>query len=147
MTNQTALTAEQASARFIEMLVARAYDGVIASVKDILLNGIKPKSHKVNELHGWFSTLSPESQGFVIRIIEESVQSSVFGTLVLLDGLTGGYPIQNHISDFALHLQIYNNLEDQENELYQSKVRLNKDLDSNLHEQFLWFLEDRANKE
>src|SRR5512143_1062351 len=90
------LTPRYSAKIFLEMLIERAYDGAISSMTLILEKG--PPGRRPPEeltlLHRWFESVDTKSKKYVQAVVRESVNSAVFGCLVLLDGMTGGYPIK-----------------------------------------------------
>jgi hypothetical protein len=100
---------KEAAELFIRMLITRAYDGAIADATSILENGPpgrRPRQSLVS-LHRWYHSLDNDDRECVAALVRETADAAVFGCLVLLDGLTGGYPVQGRFSDFALYLRVY----------------------------------------
>ena len=141
------LNQKEAKELFLNQLICRAYDGAIESTISTLEEGPagrKPQRSLV-DLHHWFQGLDDQSRKYVSALIQEAVDSSVFGCLVLLDGLTGGYPVKGEISDFAVYLQIYENEEAREVNLPRFSVRVNSTKSGDdLHDMFHWILRERG---
>ncbi len=141
------LSREQAAEHFLNMLIARAYDGALRDVRLILEEGPpgrKPPKDLI-ALHQWFRQLDDESREYVLIAIREAVDAAVFGCLVLLDGLTGGYPVGEELSDFALYLQTYEDSDSRAADLARHRVRLNPWTAAvDLHDMFRWILQERA---
>lgn len=118
---------KQASELFISQLIERAYHGAIQDVLQNLENG--PPGRRAQErliiLHNWYIGLPYKERDYVRDIIRDAVDSAVFGALVLLDGLTGGDPIEGTHSDFALYLQLYKNLDAKSHGDATEMIRLN----------------------
>ena len=73
---------------FIEAIKLTVVDD---SIKSIELNLLKPAGRepekKVAELSNWFTRLLDEDKNMVMKIVKESVETSVFGFLCVLDGV------------------------------------------------------------
>jgi hypothetical protein len=107
--SEPTFTRDQAAALFLERLLIRAYDGAIRDVDAILEvgpPGIQPDDSKL-AWHQWFQALDPKGQACARAIVQDAVDAALFGCLVLLDGMTGGDPIRERTSDFALYLRTY----------------------------------------
>jgi len=140
----------EAAELFLNLLIARAYDGAIRDVTSILEGGPpgrKPPQDLIR-LHQWFQNLDNESRGYVLALIREAVDAAVFGCLVFLDGLAGGYPVEKP-SDFALHFQVYEDKRSRKSNSPEVSVRLNpvSTTDEDLHDMFRWILQERAEHE
>lgn len=112
---------------FIDTVIKRAYDRAINDVVSILEKGPPGKhpSPELVELHKWYNDLDAKYQVYILQIIRESVEASVFGFLVILDGVFESNPIKAHLSDWALYLQTYEELDDKKKNQPQSATRLN----------------------
>jgi hypothetical protein len=87
------------------MLLSRARDAVMQA-----FGSVTPSQHQRTQLAvSWYLGLSVADQAHVKSLVLDAVEQSVFGALVLLDGQTGGYPLIDQPSDFALYLQTYAN--------------------------------------
>ncbi len=142
------LNRQAAAELFLRMLIARAYDEVIEGMV-LDLNQGPPGRQPPRDfvlLHQWFQTLDNENRECVQLLIQKVAESTVFGCLVLLDGLTGGYPVKDKLSDFALYLQIYQEKSARISDSPQVSVRLNPagTADEDLHDMFLGILQERA---
>lgn len=129
---------------FLTRLIERAYQGVL---EDMLLmlqkDPGKLPSPELLAAHQWFQTLDEQGQENIRVIVRESVEAALFGCLALLDGVTGGYPIKNQLSDFALYLQTYEDEQAMKINSPQFKVRFNKGQDEHLHDIFQGLVHER----
>lgn len=113
---------------FLRALMLHCRDGIIEDIKADLGEGPpgqEPSPEKI-ALHKWFLQLSKENQEHINYLVSEVVDSTIFSVLALLDGVAGGYPVDNTISDFALYLQTYTNLQSQKINDSNMAVRINK---------------------
>jgi hypothetical protein len=95
-------------------------------------------------LQTWFSGLDNDSQQYVLKIIQKAIDSALFGCLVLLDGLTGGNPIQEKASDFALYLQVYKDDEFRATNESEYRIRVNSpEIPEFLHDLYRDMIEER----
>ena len=143
----TELNSEEAAKTFLNMLITRAHDGAIEDITVLLEKGPpgRSPSSELVSLHHWFQSLDDDGRGTVLRIVQESVDSAVFGCLVLLDGMWGGYPIEGKRSDFAAYLQTYEDADKMRANVPQSKVRLNPPaIKDDLHDMFRSILRERS---
>lgn len=140
------LSPKEAAEVFLNMLIARAYDGAIQGMTSTLEkgpSGRKPPQNLII-LHQWFQSLDNRSREHVLAIIRQAVDAAVFGCLVLLDGLTGGNPVREKISDFAVYLQTYQDQDARKANSPQLSVRLNPVYTTEyLHDMFHWILQER----
>lgn len=130
---------------FLSRVIDRARNGVINDLGARLAQG--PPGRKpspiVAALSDWFGRLSSEDQAHVMEIIRESVDSALFGMLVVLDGLSGGAPDPRVASDFALSLQMYSNEQARDDNAPEISVRINPaNTTEPLHDLFRWKLQD-----
>jgi hypothetical protein len=89
----------------------------------------------------WFRNLNTEDQSRVSEIVREAVDSAIFGVLVVLDGLSGGNPVDGTNSDFALELQTYADEDARRANAPETSVRINQsDTTEPLHDLFRWKL-------
>jgi hypothetical protein len=130
---------------FLRFVIERARNNVIEGIQEDLNEGPpgrKPSPDAVAR-HKWFQNLSPEDQSRVSEIIRESVDSAIFGVLVVLDGVSGGNPVEGTTSDFALKLQTYANEDARGENAPEISVRINpSDTTELLHDLFRWKLEE-----
>lgn len=131
---------------FLRALILHCRDGVIEDIKADLREGPtgqEPVAEKI-ALHKWFLQLSEENQEPINYLVSEVVDSTIFSVLALLDGVAGGYPVDKTISDFALYLQTYANLQSQKLNNSDMAVRINNlgRLD-HLHDIFMDAVKDR----
>lgn len=141
------LTTDDARRLFLSMLIARSYDGAIKITTTLLEedSSLKQLSPDFVALRTWFNSLDDKSRLNVQMLIQRAVDSSVFGSLVLLDGLTGGNPIRGTTSDFALYLQTYENDELRGSDIVEHRIRLNHpELSEFLHDLYRDMIEERT---
>ncbi len=142
------LNSSEAAEIFLKMLIAQAYDGAIEGMKSYLEKGPpgRKPSQELVTLYQWFRNLDGESQKYVLTISRKAVDFAIFECLVLLDGLTGGNPIEGKTSDFAVCLQTYKDENARTTNSSQTSVRLNPahTTDYDLHDKFRLILEERA---
>ena len=134
-----------AADRFLRFVIERARNNVIEGIQEDLIDGPpgrKPSAGAVAR-HMWFRSLSTEDQSRVSEVIREAVDSAIFGVLVVLDGLSGGNPVEGTTSDFALELQTYADEETRRENAPEISVRINpSDTTEPLHDLFRWKLEE-----
>ena len=139
------MTRGDAADLFLQFVVERARNNVIEGVQEDLNDGPpgrKPSPDAVAR-HVWFRNLSPEDRSRVTEIIRESVDAAIFGVLVVLDGVSGGNPIEGTTSDFALELQTYADEDARAENAPEMSVRINpSDTTELLHDLFRWKLEE-----
>lgn len=87
---------------FIESLKLVLRAGTIMDVSKTIENppGKKPNENLIN-LSKWFNSLNEEEKNLLRRVIELSVDSSIFGFLCLLDGVRA---IENDIEKGSFEL-------------------------------------------
>lgn len=131
---------------FLRALMLHCRDGIIYDIKADLAEGPpgkEPPPEKV-ALHEWFLQLDQGNQGHIDYLVSEIVDSTLFSMLALLDGVAGGYPVENRASDFALYLQIYADIQSQQRNEPVSSTRINKpDALEHLHDIFMAAVKDR----
>lgn len=142
-----AINRDGAADLFLRFVIDRARNGVIESIKNDLASGPpgrKPSPYAVAR-HMWFRNLSAEDQSRVSDIIRESVDAAIFGVLVVLDGLSGGNPVEGTTSDFALELQTYAHDEARRENAPATSLRINpSDTTEPLHDLFRWKVEETS---
>jgi len=74
---------------FIDSIKIAVLEGSISSVQRILESppGRSP-SHKIIELSAWYKKLENEDKEAMLKVIRESIETSVFVFLCVLDGVT-----------------------------------------------------------
>lgn len=130
------MTSEQAKELFVEFIIECIYKGTIRSVNRVLEEGLnwkKPPEDMV-ALHEWFCSLSEEERKHAYKLVEYSVDSSVFGLLCLFDRVMCGYPIKEKLSDFSIYLQTYRDGADQDTNEYEMQVIVNPFVGEELHD-------------
>jgi hypothetical protein len=137
---------EGAADLFLSFVIERARNSVIEGIQEDLNEGPpgrKPSPDAVAR-HMWFRNLSAEDQSRVSDIVRESVDSAIFGVLVVLDGLSGGNAVEGKTSDFSLELQTYADEDARRANASEISVRINpSDTTEPLHDLFRWKLEER----
>lgn len=141
----------EATELFIRTLISEAYDGVVEDIMSTLENGPPGSSPgpELFSLHQWFRGLDDESREHLAAVVRESIDSALFHSLVLLDGLSGRLAVQGQPIDFALYLQMYRDRSPRaENKPYES-VRLNPPnlAAESLHDIFHRLLQESADAE
>jgi hypothetical protein len=144
------MTRDEAADLFLRFVIECARNSVIEGVRDVLNEGPpgrKPSPDAVAR-HTWFKRLSAEDQSRVSEVIRESVDSAIFGVLVVLDGMSGGVPIQGSVSDFSLSLQSYAGEGARAANVAETSIRINpSDTTELLHDLFRWKLEDENGRD
>lgn len=118
---------EEAKDLFLRMVHACAINGA----RDVMAHGltVPPVGRSPNPRHvrrrEWFAGLALAAQGQVLDLVEETVEITAWRLMVLLDGMTGGPPLPETDSDFALYLQLYPDLEAQTADRPTWRVRVN----------------------
>jgi hypothetical protein len=132
-----------AAETFIRILISHVREGVVQDMLNLLekrMPGLAPPPNKL-ALHSWYQQLDINSQQHIHEIIREAVDSTLFSTLVILDGSAGGYPVKDKLSDFAIYLQIYQDKEARSVDKPQVSIRINPTgATEDLHDMFSWFL-------
>ncbi len=147
--NGNSMNSQQAAELFLSLLIDRAYNGAIGGTTSLLEKGPpgrKPRQDLVL-LHQWFQDLDEESRGQVLNVVRQAVDAAVFGCLALLDGVAG-YPIEGKISDFAVYLQVYKDIDARKANSPTSSVRLNPAYTAEfLHDMYRWILQERVEQD
>jgi hypothetical protein len=130
---------------FLKHLIDRARNGVLDDTHNRLVHG--PPGRKPSAaalaLSEWFRNLNSDDQARVTEAIRAAVDSAVFGVLVILDGASGGPPLEDVASDFALSLQTYSSDDARNENAADVSVRINPaDTTEPLHDMFRWMLQD-----
>jgi hypothetical protein len=75
--------------QFVDAIKIAVVDGSIQSIKSNLSQppGRKPEQ-KLVEMSAWYNKLTDEDKKMVLRIVRESIETSVFGFLCVLDGVS-----------------------------------------------------------
>ena len=136
---------KEASELFVTRLIERAYKGAIQAVIHNLETGPAGRGpdKRLIALHQWYQDKSIEDRQYIKSVVFEAVDSAVFGCLVLLDGLTGGYPIEGTLSDFALYLQSYKDFDAKTHDNAMEMIRINGSAaDIDLHDIYRIMLQE-----
>jgi hypothetical protein len=138
-----------ATTDFIERIILRAYEGTIRDSRELLENGPagrKPAEEKVS-LHQWFSQLAEDDREQVHRAVRNAVEAALFGVFVVLDGASGGWPIEGEISDFALYRQAYADYDAEKADAPKARVKINGlSMSEDLHDLFMLALQEREQR-
>lgn len=88
--------------QFIDAIKLAVVDGSIQSIKSNLSQppGRKPEQ-KLVEMSEWFNQLGDDEKNMVLKIVRESVETTVFGFLCVLDGVR---PIEDEEAKGVLEL-------------------------------------------
>jgi len=98
--------------------------------------------------HKRFRALGAEEQDLVMDVASETLKSVLFGVMIILDGLSGGNPIQDTTSDFALELRTYTSDAARTSDQPVASVRINPPSSTRpLHDLLLWRLEEEDEEE
>jgi hypothetical protein len=131
---------ETAAVEFTDRVRRKAYENVIQHIVKELREGLAMPRAPEDMLKRmrWFGNLKPEDLRMVTEIIDRAAFSSAFEVMVVLDNLTGGYPIRGTISEFALYLQVFDDLESKKVDQPRERVKISPALGrgEDLHELF-----------
>jgi len=134
MDNDRSVGSEQARALFMQAMLF-AYRDAVKTVAYILEDS---KSPARGAWRDWYRSLDPAAQAQILDIVRETVYSTMFRMLVLLDGMTGGYPVRDVPSEYAVYLQVYENHAAMRADRPTHRVRLNwLETFEPLHDEFL----------
>jgi len=138
-----------ATTAFTDRIILRAYEGAIRDSQELLENGPagrKPAQEQVS-LHQWFSQLSQHDREQVHIAVRDAVEAAIFGVFVILDGASGGQPIKDEISDFALYLQSYVDHDAEKADTPKTRVKINGlSMSEDLHDLFILDLQERESQ-
>jgi hypothetical protein len=100
---------QEAAELFLQYLIEVACEGTSRSIGRTLAEGVHLRACRppLRTLHSWYADLSEGDQSMVVDLVREVARFSVFSTLVLLDGATGGRYREGKVLEFALYLEIY----------------------------------------
>ncbi len=135
-----------ATTDFIDRITLRAYEGAIRDSRKLLENGPagrKPAQELVS-LHQWFSQLAKDDREQVHRAVRDAVEAAIFGFFVVLDGASGGWPVEGEISDFALYRQSYADYDAEKADTPTTRVKINGlSMSEDLHDLFMLAIQER----
>ena len=138
----------RAAGIFLSMLITIAHDEVVEDMKRELSEGPPGRGLQKGEMarHRWFQSLSDEDREHVLSVARDAVDAALFECLVLLDGMTGGFPIPEQPSDFGLYLQVYEGEDAHAVGSPCLSVRINPvfTTEAHLHDRYRAILEERA---
>jgi len=139
---------EEAAELFVKTVISEVYNGTDEDILSALRAGPpgrRPDQDSIS-IHLWFRDLDDVDKEHVAAIVRECVDAATFHFLVLLDGMTGGYPIPGKESDFALYLREYENAHARAVDSPLASIRLNPAGVSveDLHDIFRRLLQERA---
>ena len=99
---------DEAAELFVEFLRVVACEGTARSMGKMLAEEDLRGCHSpLRTLRSWYAGLSESDQSMVLDLVREVARLSVFETLVLLDGATGGRYREGKVLEFGLYLEIY----------------------------------------
>jgi hypothetical protein len=119
---------QEAAELFLQMLIAVACEGTFRTVARVLVEGADAEvlGPPLSTLHSWYADLSQGDQSMVLDLVREASRSSVFDTLVLLDGRTGGRYREGKVLEFGLYLEVYSQRTYNERDVVpEARIRLN----------------------
>ena len=125
---------------FMNILIAHCRNGTIKEVYDLLEDGPPVPEVQSNQMatYQWYQTLNEQGKQHIQYLVREIVDSTLFSTLVVLDGAAGGLPLQEQFSEFALYLQTYETEADEAIDNVKTRVRVNtKGVTEDLHDIFI----------
>jgi hypothetical protein len=139
------VTSEQAARHFIQRILFGAYRDTYTYIESGLAEGLPGRVDEPLNLEKWYQNLDDNQKLLVKSIVQASIRAAIFEVLVLVDNMTGGYPITGQLSDFALTLQTYIDSEARYRNQPQESVRFNSIGDYELHDLFIDSLEESGN--
>lgn len=133
---------------FVSTLFVEAYEAVTRYMVCDLVEGPPGRGPLASMVarHHWYQQLGEADQAHVQSVIRASVRAALFECLVLLDGMSGGYPISGEPSDYALFLQSYQDEETLAHGTPNRSIRINPRFSTEeyLHDRFVGILEERG---
>lgn len=118
------------------------YQSTHKTLATLLNEGLPDFIDDPQQYEKWRLSLDEPAKKYIENIIHASIIQSVYGMLVLLDSLKGGFPIKDQVSDFALYLQTYPHFDALTQNQPSYRVRFNALKDIELHDLFLESLEE-----
>jgi hypothetical protein len=147
--NNDSLIPEEAVENFLNTLLESVFKHTLEDMKILLEQG--PPGQKPAQAHlvlnHWFKNLGESDREHVLNVIHEAVKQTLFSMLVLLDNMMIGNPVKDLISDYALYVQTYDDIEAKHRNLSSASVRLNfrhSRNDEELHDKFMYMILENA---
>lgn len=118
-------TTEDASKLFIEIILARVYKNFYHDMETTLLpEGLPGRTDDPIALQEWYKDLDEKHQKYIKEIVKKTIEEAIVRFLAILDNQIG-YPVKGYISEFAVYLQTYQNLEAISQNFPNESVRIN----------------------
>ncbi len=137
---------------FLSRVLTHAYLGTINDISNLLIQGPPGRKKPPSDIsmHNWFSELDENNRAVVLSIIRKTAYSSIFNLLVILDNKTGGYPLEQNISDYCLSVNTYENIHEMNKYIPQEQIRFNlsrgnfnsQEYIEDLHDYFIYMLQE-----
>jgi hypothetical protein len=120
------LTPDDVAQIFMRQVIDRVYSGALGVMKSQLEDPKTLKKGREREirLFEWYANLDQENREMVWEVIRNTVFSTTFRFLVLVDNAVD-MPLQGKVSDFAIYLQTYENWENAGKNAPAMQVRFN----------------------
>jgi hypothetical protein len=138
-------TRDEAAEVFLRRVTGKLYKGGVEITLSYLDKGVKvahnQRLHRLQKLHKWFQMLSQEDQANVREIVRETAGNTFFELCCLLDGVAG-MAVDNYPSDFAVYLQIYEDMDSLLANRPVFSVRVNSGSGEDLHDMVDDFIEE-----
>jgi hypothetical protein len=134
------ITSKEAANIFISKYLLSLYKNTYKVIESQLAEGFPGGVEEPYEMEKWYKNLDDDSKGLINDLLQATVKITIFEVLVLLDNMTGGYPIKGQVSDFALYLQTYADVEAKRINQLREAVRFNSLQDEELHDLFQFTL-------
>lgn len=133
----------QARELFGRFLTA-VYDNRINHCSDLLFNGYRPKSPSQVQIHylNNLVKLDNECKNAVLEVVKETVSSTIFQILGMIDGTKGHILTNDFREQIRIHIQIWRLLDLYENDKQPiADIEINSDKFEFLHEQWYRWVE------
>jgi hypothetical protein len=143
------LTLETAIKGFMEKLIDSVRDGTAKGMKRLLQEGPpgRQKDPRLVKMQNWYLNLEEDDKRFVLEVVHETIDRTIFNFLVLIDNKVPGYPITGEVSDFAISIQTYKNDEELFNYEPKDAIRINRSYTGgDLHDDFISHILERGQK-
>jgi hypothetical protein len=142
--NPKSIHSHEAASIFVDALLHNAYIGTIRAVERRLQAPLpgRPEAEEI-EQQRWYATLGEESRAHVDAVIRYAVDLATFSCCTIIDGASGGYPVPETESEWALYLQFGSDTSASEVNVEGSRsVRVNAPDEEDLHDMFVARLEE-----
>jgi hypothetical protein len=137
------LDQDKARRIFLKMAISQSYKSAINMIIEYLEEEGKKRPADIVDLREWFANLDDHGREQVRNVVRKTADGAVFCFLVMLDGLSGGNPIPDKPSDFAVFLQTYESDDLLWDGISNSHIRVNPlKGPEHLHDLFRDMLED-----